>query len=214
MSRVDNFSILSEPTTSTFRIIYPPVHHVRYNCDSPDCCSNFSRLSDLARHKKTIHGPKRECRFRCGYATARPDKMKEHTRNKHTNNKVFKKVPIQRRIRAPVDRTFDEDLPPWETLESTKTVEINQNGNHSNLAATSLDFAGFGSMANKLVQSKDIVPYDAQIHGFGEFSMIDLDEPMLNQSHHVTWDPFSDFAVHKSQGRNMYDSEFHTMQWM
>jgi hypothetical protein len=53
-------------------------------CDVPDCTSTFTRPHDLARHKKTIHGPKQHCPYpMCKFATGRNDKMNEHNRKKH-----------------------------------------------------------------------------------------------------------------------------------
>ncbi|KAF2489888.1 hypothetical protein BU16DRAFT_622487 [Lophium mytilinum] len=65
-----------------------PRHHqsyiVRWSCEFPDCASTFSRVYDLIRHEKTIHGPKQRCIYPCcKYATARADKMDEHTHKIH-----------------------------------------------------------------------------------------------------------------------------------
>ena len=56
----------------------------RVFCDIAGCTSSFCRLSDLARHKKTLHGPKQQCAHHgCQYATGRDDKMNEHVRKIH-----------------------------------------------------------------------------------------------------------------------------------
>jgi hypothetical protein len=56
----------------------------RVFCDIAGCASSFCRFSDLARHKKTLHGPKQQCAYHgCQYATGREDKMNEHVRKIH-----------------------------------------------------------------------------------------------------------------------------------
>jgi len=65
----------------------PPSPRFCYECDIVGCSSTFTRIYDLARHKKTIHGPKEQCIFLgCGYATARLDKMKEHVKKRHSTS--------------------------------------------------------------------------------------------------------------------------------
>ncbi|KAF4636480.1 hypothetical protein G7Y89_g1613 [Cudoniella acicularis] len=68
-------------------ITLTPPQTIRHGCDITSCLSTFKRPSDLSRHKKTIHGPKEQCIMGCGYATARLDKMVEHTIKKHNGKK-------------------------------------------------------------------------------------------------------------------------------
>ncbi|KAH8817191.1 hypothetical protein F5884DRAFT_778715 [Xylogone sp. PMI_703] len=78
-------ALLKEPVTTRRQTNLLPSSNLRCRCNIFGCSSTFSRPSDLARHKKSIHGPKEECIFRnCGYATGRSDKMKEHMRKKHS----------------------------------------------------------------------------------------------------------------------------------
>jgi hypothetical protein len=57
---------------------------LRIPCPLPNCHSTFSRPSDLARHQKSIHGPKMKCaHIGCEYTTGRADKMTEHVRKIH-----------------------------------------------------------------------------------------------------------------------------------
>lgn len=56
----------------------------RIACPVPGCTSTFGRRSDLARHQKSIHGPKTKCAYTaCAYMTGRVDKMAEHMRKIH-----------------------------------------------------------------------------------------------------------------------------------
>lgn len=56
----------------------------RYSYNLAGCTSTFRRQPDLARHVKSIHGPKTPCpQGNCGYATGREDKMKEHVHKNH-----------------------------------------------------------------------------------------------------------------------------------
>lgn len=72
------------------RTTLSPKTCVRFCCMETGCTSRFRRPYDLARHKKTIHGPKKLCSYEsCTYATARSDKMNEHTRKKHAERGEF-----------------------------------------------------------------------------------------------------------------------------
>ncbi|KAF2806454.1 uncharacterized protein BDZ99DRAFT_501283 [Mytilinidion resinicola] len=59
-------------------------HSIRWICALSSCGSTFTRVYDLIRHEKTIHGPKQTCSYpHCIYATARTDKMVEHEQKIH-----------------------------------------------------------------------------------------------------------------------------------
>ena len=69
---------------------------VRYTCLSPNCTSNFTRLTDLKRHSKAVHCPELlDCphahRSFCGRTGhngfLRKDHLNEHLREVHRKNR-------------------------------------------------------------------------------------------------------------------------------
>ena len=77
----------------------------RIACPVPSCKSNFSRPSDLARHQKSIHGPKTECAYAgCGYTTGRADKMSEHVRKRHRTAGEFEPEFLLGSLSLPVEK--------------------------------------------------------------------------------------------------------------
>ncbi|KAF7883082.1 hypothetical protein EAF00_011571 [Botryotinia globosa] len=106
-------------------------HSNRIRRSFSNCPSTFARRGDLVRHQKSFHYPKTSCIYSsmgCSYQTGRLDKMKEHTKKRHSTISHSDCVAIVEGLRPKVCYTVRSIICPSEVEWVPETCSLSAFG--------------------------------------------------------------------------------------